>query len=271
MNKDLIKQALAEDLNKTGDITSQAIFEDKKARYKLISKDRGLLCGQNYFSDVFYLVDKKCIVQFYFEDGEEIDYQDKIATVQGKIKSILTGERVALNFLSHLSGIASKTHLFVKETSGKARIRDTRKTIPGLREAQKYAVKCGGGQNHRMGLFDMVMIKDNHIDGAGSIKNAVAKVRKKWGSKFKIEVETRNLTEVKEAIKGKVDVIMLDNMSLPEMKKAIKIIANQSLTEASGNMTIDRIRKVSEIDLDFISIGALTHSVKAFDFSLLIE
>ena len=173
-----------------------------------------------------------------------------------------------MNLLSHLSGIASKTNEFVRETNGRSTILDTRKTLPGLRELQKYAVCCGGGENHRMGLYDMVMIKDNHIDAAGGIEKAVKKVREKWGSKFKIVVETRDLEEVKQAVRSGVDRIMLDNMNIETMHKAIELINGKTETEASGNMTLERISEVSRTGVDYISVGELTHTVKAFDFSL---
>ena len=173
-----------------------------------------------------------------------------------------------MNLLSHLSGIASKTNEFVRETNGRSTILDTRKTLPGLRELQKYAVRCGGGENHRMGLYDMVMVKDNHIDAAGGIEKAVNKVRDKWGSKYKIEVETRTLEEVGKALISGVDRIMLDNMNIETMRKAVELINGKTETEASGNMILDRISKVSQTGVDFISVGELTHTVKAFDFSL---
>ena len=264
----LIETALKEDLSESGDITTESIFDQEQGIYTLISKDSGILCGCKIFTAVFQKIDSDCIIKFNKSDGERIEKGDSIAKIYGKVKSILKGERVALNFLSHLSGIATKTAKFVEKTGGKAKILDTRKTIPGFRSLQKYAVLCGGGKNHRMGLYDMVMIKDNHIDGAGSIADAVSKVKSKLNPSVKIEVETRNLEEVKEALKAQVDYIMLDNMPLEMMKKAVKIINKQTLVEASGNMTLSRIKDVAETGVDFISVGELTHSVKAFDFSL---
>ncbi|MEA2104108.1 MAG: carboxylating nicotinate-nucleotide diphosphorylase [Candidatus Cloacimonadota bacterium] len=268
MEEKIIKYALEEDFRYRGDITSQAIFTAEKGEYKLVANDKGILCGSEYFCKVFAIVDEETRVKFLCHDGDEVFPKNRVADINGKIQSILKAERVALNFLSHLSGIATKTHSFVKRLRGETKILDTRKTLPGLREAQKYAVECGGGKNHRMGLYDLVMIKDNHIDGAGSIKKAVQKVKEKWGNKFKIEVETRNLEEVKEALKSGADIIMVDNMKLDEMKKAVKIIGEKALSEASGNMTVDRIAAVSQIGVNYISVGALTHTVKAFDFSL---
>jgi len=188
--------------------------------------------------------------------------------VQGSTLSLLKAERVGLNFISHLSGIATETNLYVKIVADNAKILDTRKTLPGWREIQKYAVKCGGGTNHRMGLYDMIMIKDNHIDAAGGIDKAVKKVRQKWKKQFKVEVETRNLEEVEQAIVAGADIIMLDNMDKNTMSKAVKIINGRAKTEASGNINLNNIVKISQTGVDYISIGALTHSVQAFDFSL---
>ena len=280
MNNELIELALAEDLSQLGDVTSQAIFSDEEDTFYLYAKDRGVLCGTNIGKEVFTQVDPSVSVQFNFSDGESISYGDCIAVIHGKVLSILTAERTAINFLSNLSGIATKAKLYVNQVvkSGtkdghtslhrQTVILDTRKTIPGYRELAKYAVTCGGAQNHRQGLYDLVMIKDNHIDAAGSITTAVTKVRRKWGNRFAIEVETRTLKEIHEALACKVDRIMLDNMSTAMMEAAVHIVAGKAAVEASGNMTLDRIAEVSRIGVDFISVGDLTHSVKAFDFSL---
>jgi len=269
VDKDIISLALFEDLENSEDITSQAIFTTQMARYKLISKGSGILCGSEYFTAVFKQVDPDCLIVFLVNDSEKINRGQEIALVYGNIKIILTAERVAINFLSHLSAIATKTNQFCQLTKGNTKVLDTRKTIPGLRKAEKYAVRCGGGHNHRMGLFDMVMIKDNHIDGIGSISTAVKKVRKKLGDRIKIEVETRNLEEVKEALTCEVNLIMLDNMSIEMIKEAISVINGKAKIEASGNINLEKIKQLSEIGLDYISIGELTHTVKAFDFSLI--
>jgi len=266
--KKLIDLAIEEDLDEKGDITSNAIFSTERSTFELIARENGILCGLRIFSDIFSLLDPGCETINFVIDGDQIKKDQKICELNGLVVSILKGERTALNFLSHLSGIATKTYQFVKACQGKTRILDTRKTIPGWRKLQKYAVKCGGGKNHRMGLYDLVMIKDNHIDAAGGISAAVKKVRKKWGYSFKIEVETRNIEEVKEAIKHDIDIIMLDNMDLEQIKKALKIINGKTDVEVSGNITPNRIKEISQLDVDFISVGSLTHSVKAFDFSL---
>ncbi len=264
----LIEMAFREDLLDAGDVTSEAIFGDEIYSYKLVAKESGILCGIEIFKEVMKKIDKRVEVKEHFSDRSRINRGDIIAEVSGPVVSILKGERTALNFLSHLSAIATKTSLFVNESGGRVKILDTRKTIPGYRELQKYAVRCGGGENHRMGLHDMVMIKDNHADAAGGISAAVRRVREKWGERFRVEVEARNLGEVKEALSTGADRIMLDNMSNEDMKKAVEYIAGRAETEASGNMSLERIRGVAETGVDYISFGELTNSVKAFDFSL---
>ena len=265
---ELIEIALYEDIKDSGDVTSSAIFTNEEDHFYLLSKDEGVLCGIDIFEKVFKIVDPLCSFKTDMSDGDEIKKNMIIANVSGKVATILKAERTALNILSHLSGIASKTAEFVREAGGRATILDTRKTLPGLRELQKYAVRCGGGENHRMGLYDMVMIKDNHIDATGGIKKAVKKVRDKWGSKFKIEVETRDLEEVRKALNSGVDRILLDNMNIERMKKAVELINGKTEIEASGNMSLEKISEISNTGVDFISVGELSHTVKAFDFSL---
>lgn len=275
--------AFSEDLGHLGDVTSDAIFTDNKTDiYLLVAKQDGVLCGSNIFCSAFNYLDReypdkpssyvKSEIEFYFSDGDYLKNGQKVAKIEGSLNTLLKGERVALNFISHLSGIATQvrnwTNLISSIANTNTKILDTRKTLPGWRQLQKYAVKCGGGSNHRMGLYDMVMIKDNHIDGVGSITKAVEMVRSKWGSRFKIEVETRDLTEVQEALDLGVDVIMLDNMDIATMADAVKMVNRKAATEASGNMTLERVKDVAATGVDFISVGALTHSVTAFDFSL---
>ena len=260
--------ALEEDLGKKGDITSRAIFSGEVDNFVLIAKSEGILCGSGVFSQVCKKVDKRSSVVFEFHDGDRIRPGDVIARLSGKVASVLSAERTAINFLSLLSGIATKTAEFVAKTDGRVKILDTRKTFPGYRELQKYAVLCGGGSNHRMGLFDMVLIKDNHIDAAGNITEAVKNVRRKWGNRYKLEVEARNSNEVREALIAGADRIMLDNMDAPSMRTAVEVIGGKAEVEASGNMTFERISEVADTGVDFISIGALTHTVEAFDFSL---
>jgi nicotinate-nucleotide pyrophosphorylase (carboxylating) len=266
--KTLIEMALKEDLLDIGDITSEAIFSDELYSYKLMAKESGILSGIDIFIDVMKYVDSKIEIKKHFNDRDSINRGDIIADISGPVVSILKAERTALNFISHLSAIATKTSIFVKRAEGKVIILDTRKTIPGYRELQKYAVSCGGGKNHRMGLYDMVMIKDNHSDAAGGITAAVERVKAKWGDKYKIEVEARNIEEVKEALKCGADRVMLDNMSDTDMENAVEYIAGRAETEASGNMNLQRIKTTSLTGVDYISFGELTNSVKAFDFSL---
>jgi len=264
----LIRRALAEDLGSAGDVTSKAIFSKKqKAVFILLAKDDGILCGINPFTAVFRALNKNISVVAYFMDGDVLKKGDVVARVSGSLIDILAGERTSLNIISHLSGISTKTATFVA-AAGKTVVLDTRKTIPGMRRLQKYAVETGGGQNHRIGLFDMILIKDNHVDAAGGITAAVSAARSRWGMRFKIEVETRNLDEVKEACAVGVDRIMFDNMDNGTMKEAVAIVASRAETEASGNMTLERLTTLGETGVDFVSFGELTHTVKIFDFSL---
>ena len=279
----LIQMALAEDLYRAGDVSSQALFgPGDRSVFCLLAKDSGVLCGLDVFRAVFAKVDRRLVVSSDYHDGERLEPGQVVARVSGPTAAILTGERTALNFLSHLSGIATKTAGFVAALNAAATrlaakgqpvnalpvILDTRKTLPGWRFLQKYAVRCGGGQNHRLGLFDMIMLKDNHIDAAGGIPLAVAKARKRWGRRFRIEVETRNLTEVEQALTAGADRIMLDNMDDAMMRAAVQLVAGRAETEASGNMTVERLCALADSGISYISFGELTHSVTVFDFSL---
>jgi len=265
----LVKQGLAEDLGRNRDITTNSIIPAfARSVFTLIAKDEGILSGAEVFDTVFRQLDRSARIDWYFCDGNSLKKGDIVARVRGRTRAILVAERTAVNLISHLSGIATKTATFVRASKGAVRILDTRKTIPGLRMLQKYAVVTGGGENHRMGLHDMVMIKDNHIDAAGGITLAVTAVRKRHKNRFKIEVEARTLDEVGEAIQSGADRIMLDNMSNELMTEAVTLIAGRAETEASGNITIERLATMTEIGLDFVSIGELTHSVQIFDFSL---
>jgi nicotinate-nucleotide pyrophosphorylase (carboxylating) len=267
--RELIKKALAEDLGKHGDVTSRALFpKNKKAVFVLLSKDEGILCGLDPFTAVFKTLDKKVEVETYFKDGDLIKKGDLVARVRGNLLAMLAGERTGLNLISHLSGIATKTGRFVAAAHGKPAILDTRKTIPGMRMLQKYAVACGGGGNHRLGLFDMVLIKDNHIDATGGIARAVELARRKWKRRFKIEVEARDLEEVSQALAAGADRIMLDNMDDETMRQAVALINGRAESEASGNMSLERIPALAAAGVDFVSFGELTHTVRAFDFSL---
>jgi len=268
----LISSALNEDV-KNGDITSKAtISKSKKAMGKFLVKADGIIAGLEIAKMVFKVVDPKIKFDIKIKDGSKVKYGNVAAIVTGKAQSLLTAERTALNFLQRMSGIATSANIYsekVKHT--KAKVIDTRKTVPGLRTLDKLAVKLGGCANHRIGLYDMFLIKDNHIEVAGSITKAVeacVKYNKKHRTKFKIEVETKNLKEVEEAIKTKADIIMLDNFEIDEMKIAVKLIDGKFKVEASGGVNLDTVKAIAETGVDYISVGALTHSVKALDISL---
>jgi nicotinate-nucleotide pyrophosphorylase (carboxylating) len=269
--KIIIQFALAEDIG-TGDITTQAtVTNKKKGRAQAIAKDDFLIAGINIFAETFQLLDKSIKVKKLVDDGCRAKKGDVIAEVVGSLSNILQAERVALNLFQRMSGIATLTAQYVKAVRGtKAKILDTRKTMPGLRVLDKMAVRIGGGCNHRIGLYDGVLIKDNHIEAAGGITAAVKAQRKRLPHTLKIEVETKNIKEVKEALKCGVDIIMLDNMSVPAMKKAVDFVAGRALLEASGNVSLQRVSEIAATGVDLISIGELTHSVRAADISLKI-
>ncbi len=266
----LVTLALREDLGELGDVTSQAVVPAGDAEATLWSKDTGVLAGEEVFRAVFRAVDSGVGVDFVLHDGAPLAKGAAVAHVKGKTVSLLGGERTALNFLSFLSGIATATAEMVAlaRAAGTAAILDTRKTLPGWRALSKYAVSVGGGRNHRMGLHDMVLIKDNHIDSAGSLTAAVSAARARWGDRFPIEVECRTDAEVREALAAGVPIIMLDNMDPSRMREEVARVGGRAKVEASGNMSRDMIAAVSATGVDYISVGALTHSVKAFDFSL---
>lgn len=267
----LIKSALLEDINYLDTTTDYLIPADQEGEAKFLAKASGVLCGIDIALRVFEILQPDFKYEVFIQDGEKVNEGDIIATVSCKTRTLLKAERTALNLLQHLSGIATETARCVELVKGtNASIADTRKTLPGMRPIQKYAVTVGGGRNHRYNLSDAAMLKDNHIDAGGGITNAVAKLKSKLGHMTKIEVEVRNLDELKEAIEANVDVIMLDNMSPELMAEAVKITNGRALLEASGGITSDTIRAVAESGVDIISIGALTHSVKAFDISLKI-
>lgn len=268
----LLQLALREDLGELGDVTSQAAAADGERAATLWSKDVGVLAGEEVFTAVFRAIDLDTRVHFAVHDGALLERGQRVAEVTGKALSVLSGERTSLNFISFLSGIATATRAAVElaRASGHAVILDTRKTLPGWRALSKYAVTVGGGRNHRQGLYDMVLIKDNHVDSAGSIAEAVRRVRARWGTRFTVEVECRTTGEVDDALAADVDIIMLDNMETEEIGRAVRRIAGRAQVEASGTMTAERIPAVSAAVVDFISVGAITHSVRSFDFSLKI-
>ena len=266
---DVIKRAISEDINYIDVATDYLLDENEKSKAKFIAKADGVLCGIEVAMRVFSLLDEEFTYTLYQKDGENVKKGDVIAEIEGRTIYLLKGERTALNLLQHMSGIATLTNECVKQIEGtEATIADTRKTLPGLRSLQKYAVTCGGGKNHRYNLSDCAMLKDNHIDAKGGITPAVKALREKIGHTVKIEVETRTLEEVKEALSAGADIIMLDNMDNDTMAEAVKIVDKKALLEASGNLTPERLRSVALLGVDILSIGALTHSVTAFDISM---
>ena len=266
---DIIKRALAEDINYVDVATDYLIPENQRDRAYLVAKEDGVICGIEIAMRVFTLLDDTFVFTLHFSDGDCVKKGDIIAEYEGKTVFLLKGERTALNLLQQLSGVATATAKAVKNIEGtNASIADTRKTVPTLRALQKYAVTCGGGKNHRFNLSDAAMLKDNHIDAGGGIVNAAEKLRRKIGHTVKIEIETRNLKEVCEALDAGADIIMLDNMSIDEMKEAVEVIGGRALTEASGGITPENVRQVAETGVDIISLGAITHSVKAMDISM---
>lgn len=271
----IIRAALAEDLGGSGDVTSLAIQSiGGVIKAEIRCKQHGIIAGLPVVRRVFEIVSPDIKFSALVDDGQKVAPGDVVVRVTGPEHSILTAERTALNLLCHLSGIASLTHRFVQAVSGtQARILDTRKTTPGLRLLEKYAVTMGGGTNHRLGLYDMFLIKDNHIAAAGGIGTAVACCRqyaRQNHLELKIEVETGNLAEVEEALAAGVDRIMLDNMSRPEIHQAVVRISGQAETEASGNVTLETVAAIAATGVDFISAGAITHSAAALDFSMKI-
>ena len=269
---DLIKNAITEDINYIDVATDYLLYEGAVSEAYFVAKADGVLCGAEIAMRVFQLLDDQFSYTLYKKDGDEVKNGDLIAEFKGRTVKLLKGERTALNLIQHMSGIATLTNECVKQTEGtKATIADTRKTLPGLRSLQKYAVTCGGGRNHRYNLSDCAMLKDNHIDAKGGITAAVMALREKIGHTVKIEVETRTLAEVEEAVSVGADIIMLDNMDNETMKQAVEIVGGKALLEASGNLTKERIKSVAELGIDILSIGALTHSVTAFDISMKIK
>lgn len=268
----IINTALAEDINYI-DVTTDNLLDDShKSTAYFVAKDDGVLCGIDIAMRVFELVGSGVEAEILLNDGTAVKKGDIIANLKGSTKTLLKGERTALNILQHMSGIATATNKCVKLVEGSnARITDTRKTLPGLRPLQKYAVTVGGGRNHRYNLSDGAMLKDNHIDAYGSIKAAVNALREKAGHMLKVEVEVRNFDELQEALDCGCEIIMLDNMSLSDMTKAVEITNGRAKLEASGNITLENISEVAKTGVDIISLGALTHSVKCFDISMKIQ
>ena len=270
--KNIIEAALAEDIG-TGDITTQAtVSPQKKGRAVAVAKSDFVIAGIDVFEAAFQCLDSNIKVKKNIADGHRAKKGDVIAEVAGSLSNILQAERVALNLFQRMCGIASLTAKYVEAVrKTKSRILDTRKTVPGLRVLDKMAVRIGGGRNHRTGLYDGVLIKDNHVEAAGGITAAVTAQRKRLSNTLKIEVGTKNMREVREALACGVDIIMLDNMTIDAMKKAVDFVAGRALLEASGNVSLHRVREIAFTGVDLISVGELTHSVRAADISLKVK
>jgi nicotinate-nucleotide pyrophosphorylase (carboxylating) len=269
---DVIRRALTEDIHYLDTTTDLMIAEDARSTARFVAKADGVVCGLDVALRVFRLLDDTFSAEVLAGEGTTVTAGDVIATFSGNTRCLLKGERTALNLLQHMSGIATATHRAVELVAGtRAAITDTRKTLPGLRALEKYAVTVGGGKNHRFNLSDGAMLKDNHIDAAGGILTAVAIIRGKLGHMVKLEVETRTLAEVEQALTAGADVIMLDNMDCDTMRQAVAMVNGRALLEASGGITDATLRAVAETGVDIISIGALTHSVKALDISMRID
>jgi nicotinate-nucleotide pyrophosphorylase (carboxylating) len=265
----IIQKALEEDIG-PGDITTDSIVDPHSTgKAELLAKEQLILAGLPVFSMVFTLVDPGLEFEYMYKDGALISSGEVICRISGRLASILKAERTALNFVQRMSGIASLTADYVRNAGqGKTRILDTRKTVPGLRALDKYSVRMGGGYNHRIGLFDGILIKDNHIAAAGSVSKAINLARSNSPHMLKVEVEAETLPQVQEAIDSGADIILLDNMPIDKIQQAVTLIKGRTLIEVSGNVTLGNIAGIADLGVDFISIGALTHSVKAVDLSL---
>ncbi|WP_277250962.1 carboxylating nicotinate-nucleotide diphosphorylase [Peptoniphilus vaginalis] len=263
-----ILAALKEDMT-SGDITTDAILSNERAEVNLRAKDKGILAGLDVFKRVFEILDEEVTFEFYFSDGDQVNNKDLIGKISGSAKSILEGERTALNFLQRMSGIATYTKKMVDALdSDHVKILDTRKTTPNMRVFEKYAVTLGGGYNHRYNLSDGIMLKDNHIDAAGGITSAVEQVRSLNPFVKKIEVEVENFDQVREALEAKADIIMLDNMDIEEIKEACKIINKKAIIECSGNISLENINSYRDLDIDYISSGSITYGAGVLDLSM---
>jgi nicotinate-nucleotide pyrophosphorylase (carboxylating) len=264
-----VKRALAEDVG-SGDITARLIGADTRAHAQVISREQAILCGTAWFDEVFKQLDNQMQITWHTLDGETINPNQVLCNLTGPARALVTGERTALNFLQLLSGTATHVQRYVKAISGtKACILDTRKTLPGLRSAQKYAVRCGGGTNHRLGLYDAFLIKENHILAAGSLTQAIAAARH-HAAQLPVEVEVETLEQIKEALTAGADSLLLDNFTVPQLREAVTFVQNQVKLEASGGVTLETIRAIAETGVDFISVGAITKDVQAVDLSMRI-
>jgi len=264
---DDVRRALAEDLG-SGDVTARLIPNDQHAHATVICREHAVICGSAWFDGVFHALDPQLEINWQIQDGDSCEPDMTLCRLNGSGRALLSGERTALNFLQSLSGTATRTRDYVQAVAGTgAKILDTRKTIPGLRSAQKYAVRCGGGHNHRMGLYDAVLIKENHILAAGSITDAVNQARTVAAGKT-VEVEVENLDELREALAATVDVVLLDNFSIEQLAEAVAVNRGRAKLEASGGITLANIRRIAETGIDYISVGAITKDLHAVDLSM---
>jgi nicotinate-nucleotide pyrophosphorylase (carboxylating) len=263
----MVKAALEEDIG-SGDITAQLISQNTSAKARIITREPMILCGSAWVNEVFRQIDPQVEIHWHYQDGQFIQANDAIFELNGNARSLLTGERTALNFLQMLSGTATTVHSYVEKIRHTScKLLDTRKTIPGFRLAQKYAVTCGGGHNHRIGLYDAFLIKENHIAACGSISEAIKRARE-IGKAKPVEVEVENLAQLQEAIQAEADIVMLDNFNIDQMKQAVELNQGRVKLEVSGNVTLSNIAKIAETGVNFISVGSLTKHIQAIDLSM---
>lgn len=263
----IVKNALEEDI-KDGDLTASLLPDDSRSKTRVITREKAVICGRPWFDSVFAQLDQNVKITWLVEEGEVAEPNQELVYLEGLTQPILTGERTALNFLQTLSATATAAHNYVEVLKGtKTKLLDTRKTIPGLREAQKYAIRTGGGQNHRIGLYDGILLKENHIAAAGSIKSAVIEAKKRY-PEIKVEVEVENMDQLSEAIDAGADIIMLDNFNNDQMRVAVEFTNGRSKLEASGGYDKETLRAAAETGVDFISVGALTKHIQAVDLSM---
>lgn len=268
--KKAVSHSLQEDIQ-TGDITAQLISPDKEVNAYVVTREEAVICGQAWFNEVFAQLDKNIQIDWFVKEGQNVCANTKLVSLHGLARNILTGERTALNWLQTLSGTATLVSRYVALLEGtKTQLLDTRKTIPNLRYAQKYAVRCGGGHNHRLGLFDAYLIKENHILSCGSIEKAIDAARAKKDNK-KIEVEVENIEQLEEAIHAKADVVMLDNFHMAGLEQAVQVNNGRVKLEVSGNVSLENLREIAETGVDYISVGAITKHLQAIDLSMRFE
>ena len=269
--KECVQRALAEDLG-SGDRTAALIPQAAQAQARVISRERAIVCGRAWFDEVFAQLDARVTLSWEIQDGDSVQAGQTLCTLRGPARAVLSGERTALNFLQTLSGTATTTRVYVDAVRGTAAvILDTRKTLPGLRRAQKYAVTCGGGQNHRMGLYDAILIKENHIRASGSISAALAAARAAGGERVPLEIEVENLEQLHAALAAGAQRLLLDNFDLAGLRSAVAVTAGRARLEASGGVTLANLRAIAETGVDYISVGSLTKNVQAIDLSLRLE